>query len=579
MPIKLKQPKRRNFIILLILITVNLAVFLPSMNGDFLWDDKYFISDNPYILAPDFLQHLLITPFGGLSGMDENSIRLDRSRQFYRPFSSLSYWLDLKTWGFNPAGFHLTNILLHMINTIILYFILLSIGFSRVTAFLSSLLFSLFPFHFENVSWISGRTDLLSFLFASLSVLFFIKFLKRKNYVLLALSSCLYLFSLLSKESNIFLIVIYFLIIYLKESRFKDTVILTIPYALSFLIWLILRSIALGSRAIVLSGRTILDFLSTIGFYFFRLVLPFNLSFTIDSYQVFQNAFYQILGGIITLLFVASAILILIKKLKDPQHALVLFSFYFLLLPSAVIIFFSSTVTFIAWRFLYLPSALLLSYLVFILFKKIKIKAIPIAVVALLCVLYAVEIYPKNKVFGNNETDFWLSFKNIEREDLIARFNIGVTYLPLDENKAMNVFNHIFSQKEHPFYRKYEAKIYEDLAQYYTFKKDFEKAETYFNKLRQIRSHQSQHFYFTYADFLAFQGKISEGEEIVTGMLDLFPENHLVLFHSAIFYMLIENYEKASQLLEKDYRLFPTRETLRFLKKLEEEKKNRLQTQ
>ena len=393
------------------------------------------------------------------------------------------------------------------------------------------------------------------------------------------LSSCLYLFSLLSKESNIFLIVIYFFIIYLREPKFKDTVILLTPFVLSFLTWLILRSLALGSRAIVFSARTFIDFLSTIGFYLFRIVLPFNLSFTVDSYQVFQNVFYQILGGIMTLLFIAAAILILIKKLKDPKHGLALFSFYLLLLPSAVIIFFSSTVTFIAWRFLYLPSALFLSYLVFTLFNKIKIKVVPIAIVALLCILYTVEIYPKNKVFGNNETGFWLSFKNIEREDLIARFNIGVTYLPLDENKAMHVFNNIFSQKEHPFYKKYEAKIYEDLAQYYTFKKDFEAAEKYFNRLRQIRRHQSQHFYFTYANFLAFQGKISDGEEIVTGMLDLFPENHLVLFHSAIFYMLIENYEKASELLEKDYRLFSTRETLRFLKKLEEEKKDRLQTQ
>jgi tetratricopeptide (TPR) repeat protein len=549
------------------------------MNGDFLWDDKYFISDNPYILAPHFLKNLMITPFGGLSGMDENSLRLDRSRQFYRPFSSLSYWLDLKIWGFNPAGFHLTNILIHTINTIILYFILLNIGFSRIASFLSSLLFSLFPLHFENVSWISGRTDILSFLFASLSILFFIKFLKRKNYVHIALSSLLYLFSLLSKESAIFLIVIYFFILYLREPKFKDVVIPSIPFALSFLAWLILRSVALGSRTLVYSGRTLIDFLSTIGFYFFRIVFPFNLSFTIDSYQVFNNVFYQIVGGILTLIFMISAILILIKKLKDPKHGLALFSFYLLLLPSVVIIFFSSTVTFIAWRFLYLPSALFLSYLVYILFKKIKVKVVPMAVVALLCVFFTAEIYPKNKVFGKNEADFWLSFKNIEREDLIARFNIGVTYLPLDENKAMYVFNNIFSQKEHPFYEKYESKIYEDLAQYYTYKKDFEMAEKYFNKLREIRKHQSQHFYFTYANFLAFQGKISDGEGIVTGMLNLFPENHLVLFHSAIFYMLIENYEKASELLKKDYRLFPTRETLRFLKKLKEEKKNTLQTQ
>jgi len=104
-------------------------------------------------------------------------------------------------------------------------------------------------------------------------------------------------------------------------------------------------------------------------------------------------------------------------------------------------------------------------------------------------------------------------------------------------------------------------------------------AQKYFNKLIETRRHQSQHFYFTYANYLAFQGKISEGERIVTGMLNLFPENHVVLLHSAIFYLIAENYEKATELLTKDYKLFPTRETLRFLKKLEEEKKaqNKLQ--
>jgi len=575
----LTQTKRLNLVILLILITVNLAVFLPSMNGDFLWDDKYFISENPYILSPHFLKNFLITPFGGLSGTDENSIRFDQSRQFYRPFSSFSNWIDLKIWGFNPAGFHLTNILIHTVNTIILYFILLNLGFSKIISFLSSLLFSLFPLHFENVSWISGRTDLLSFLFASLSILTFIKFIQRKNYIFLTLSSLLYLFSLLSKESAIFLIVIYFFVLYLREPKLKISVLHTIPFVLSFLAWVTLRSIALGFRTFEYSGRTLFDFLSTIGFYSFRIVFPFNLSFTVDSYQVFKNIFFQTVGGIITLIFILAAILILIKRLKDPKHGLALFSFYLLLLPSVVIIFSSSTVTFIAWRFLYLPSALFLSYLVYILFKKIKVKVVPV-VAAVLCVFYTAEIYPKNKVFGKNETDFWSSFKNIEREDLIAKFNVGVTHLPKDEKKAVDIFNNILmNQKDHHLFKRYEVRIYEDLAQYYTFKKNFPMADKYFNELLKIRRHQSQHFYFTYANFLAFQGKISDGERIVTDMLNLFPENHLVLFHSAIFYMLIENYEKASELLEKDYRRFPTRETLKFLKKLEEEKKKTLHAQ
>ena len=274
---------------------------------------------------------------------------------------------------------------------------------------------------------------------------------------------------------NIFLAYILIWIICYQIEKFKFWLVqLTCLLENDIMIWLILRSIALGFGTFEYSGRTLIDFLSTIGFYFFRIVFPYNLSFTVDSYQVFQNVFYQILGGIITLLFIVSAALLLTKRSKDPKHILALFSFYLLLLPSIVIIFSSFTVSFIAWRFLYLPSALFLSYLVYILLNKIKVKTVPVVAVALLCVFYTAELYPKNKAFGKDETEFWLSFENIEREDLIAKFNIGVTYLPKDEKKAVDIFHNILmTQKEHHLFKRYEVRIHEDLAQYYTFTKNF----------------------------------------------------------------------------------------------------------
>lgn len=565
--------RAQDFILILILITANLAVFLPSMNGDFLWDDKYFISENPNILSRGFLKSFLITPFGGTIGTDENSRRLERLMQFYRPLTCLSYWLDCKIWGFNPAGFHLTNILFQIANTLILYFVLLNLGLNRIASFFSCLLFSVFPFHFENVSWISGRTDLLSFLFAAFSLLFFIRFLPRKKYLFLILSSLFYLCSLLSKENNIFLIVIYFFILYWKEPKFKNLIIQVIPFGISFLIWATLRSIALGYLSLGHSGRTLLDFFSTIGFYSTKLLFPFNLSFTVDSYRIFKNLPCQILGMMATLLFILSVFFLLKKKQKIPIPALMIFSFYILLLPSVILIFSATTASFIAWRFLYLLSALFVCYLVYVLLKTLKQKSVSTILILLLFFLYAVEIHPKNKTFGKSETDFWLSFKNIEREDIMAKFNIGVAWLPKDEKKALEIFNDIISHREHYSHLLYEIRICEELAQYYTFKKNFPAAEAYFKKLLELQSFQSQHFHFTYAFFLAFQGKTSEGEKIVIGMLNMFPLNHLILLNAARFYILTENYERARELLTKDYNLFPTREGLLLLKRLEQEKK------
>lgn len=565
----MKQKQRLHFILILALVAVNLFVFLPSMDGDFLWDDRYFISENPNLLGPHFLERFLTGPFGGFSGLDENSKRLDRIRQFYRPLSSFSYWLDLKIWGLNPASFHFTNILMHTLNVIILYFILINLGLSSLSCFFGALLFSVFPLHFENVSWISGRTDLLSFLFASLSVLFFLKFLRRERYSFLVLSSFLLFFSLFAKENSLLLFVIYFFLLLRRESKLKDFFLLIFPYCLSFLGWLILRGIALGSIAFEFSGRTLFDFFSVVGFYTCRIIFPLNLGVTIDSYEVFKNILFLIAGFFVSLFFVVSAFYLLKKsKIKSP-FIVAFFSFYLLLLPSAVIIFSSSTVSYMAWRFLYAPSAVVLSFLAFFLFKKIKYGPIPVVLVSLLVLLYAQEIYPKNKLFGNSETDFWLGIKKVEREGSIAKVNIGLQYLPKDEKRAVEIFNSVLVQKNHHLYEVVETRICEELATYYTFKRDFSMAEQYFNRLLKRYENQSQNFLFNYSYFLALTGKMEEGEQIIQRLLRVFPENHLVLIHSAKFYVLLEDHQEASKLLEKDYKLFRTKDTLRSLQELQ----------
>ena len=216
----MEKKTRLTIIFILVYLAAILFIFLPAMEGDFLWDDKLFISENPNILGRTFLKSFLISPFGGNVGLDENSVLLNRIMQFYRPMTSLSYWLDFKVWWLNPAGFHLTNILIHLLNTILLYIILLQLGVRRIPAFMSGLLFALFPLHFENVSWITGRTDLLSFFFVALSVLLFISYFKKEKYLSLLVSSVFLLLALLSKENSLMIIVIYFIFVWQKGIRY-----------------------------------------------------------------------------------------------------------------------------------------------------------------------------------------------------------------------------------------------------------------------------------------------------------------------------------------------------------------------
>jgi hypothetical protein len=549
-------------------LTVNLFIFLPSMSGDFVWDDKDFISENSTLLGARFLQDFWRSPFGGFSGIDDNSIRIDRGRQFFRPLTSLSYWLDLKLWGLNTAAFHLTNILLQVINSILLLFILLRVGLGRGPAFAGAILFSVFPPHFENVAWISGRTDLLSFLFAALSVLSFLSFLKKRGPAWLVLSALFFWGGLLAKENVFLLPCLFLLVLWKRGTKAKDLLLALSPFVLSAALWFWLRAMAFGHGAPTLSGRTILDLFSTLGFYTARLVFPFGLTVTVDSASVFANPVYTALGGLVAGLFAVSILLVLDRKRENIAAPFLLAATILFMLPSIAVIFSSLTLSLVAWRFLYLPSAPFVAGLAHFSFRLVRPRVVVYTFLGLLTIAYAVEIYPKSDLFGRDETGFWLGIKRVEREDLIARFNIAIKTLPQDEKKALRIFDQILAAKAHPLYSMWQTRIYEELAIYYAFQRDFTKAEYYFGELSRRPGGQSLHSTLNYSYYLAFAGKREEGERIVLDLVKRYPQNHFVLTRAAKFYLIVEDYPRAAELYGRDYSIFHNEQTKKLLEEL-----------
>ena len=564
-----EDPRRSLLIFILLLLTVNLFIFLPSMSGDFLWDDKYFISENSNLLGARFLLDFWRSPFGGFSGTDDNSIRIDRGRQFYRPLTSLSYWLDFKLWGLNPAAFHLTNILLQGINSVLLLFILLWLRLGSVPSFAGALLFSVFPPHFENVAWISGRTDLLSFLLAALSALSFAAFLKKKRRAWLILSALFFLGGLLAKENVFLLPCLFLMVLWRRGTKAKDMLAVSYPFVVGAALWFFLRAMAFGHGAPALSGRSLPDFFSTVGFYTARLVIPFGLTVTVDSAPVFANSGYIALGVLITALFTVSLILVLDRKRWIAGVPLLLSATILFMLPSIAVIFSSLTLSLIAWRFLYLPSAVFVAGLAHFTFRSVRSRAVACTLLGILAIGYAVETYPKSGLFGRDETGFWLGIKRVEREDLIARFNVAIKTLPQDEKKALQIFDRILAAKAHPLYPMWQARIYEELAIYYAFQRDFAKAEYYFGELSKRPGGQSLHSTFNYSYYLAFAGKRVEGESIVLDLVGRYPQNHFVLTRAAKFYLIVKDYPRAADLYARDYRLFRNEQTEKLLEELQ----------
>jgi tetratricopeptide (TPR) repeat protein len=138
----------------LLLIGVTVALYGKILGHDFLvnWDDPLYVTDNEAIrgFSGEHLKLALTQFYGGN----------------YAPLPILSYLGDFMLWGgLKPAGFFFTNLLLHALNGLMFYFLLVKLSGSRLWGFVAALLFLAHPVQVESVAWISQRKNLLSMFF------------------------------------------------------------------------------------------------------------------------------------------------------------------------------------------------------------------------------------------------------------------------------------------------------------------------------------------------------------------------------------------------------------------------------
>lgn len=181
------RPGRKLLCILLVIVPF--CVFLNSLYSGFVYDDIGVIEENFFIRSLQNLPKLFSKEYFRLA-----------NELSYRPVVTLSYFLDYAVWRLNPFGYHLTNVILHTINSVLLYTLLLRLIRLRSVAFFPAMLFSIHPCVTEAVNAISYREDIFAALFIFLSCLC-LTVSKKKVYYALSLLS--YLISLFSKETAI----------------------------------------------------------------------------------------------------------------------------------------------------------------------------------------------------------------------------------------------------------------------------------------------------------------------------------------------------------------------------------------
>lgn len=158
---------------------------------------------NNYFLSDDFAQ------IGKILGGDFSVTWGQEYGGFFRPLFIFSYIVDSRFWGAHPFGYHLTNVILHGVNSWLVFrlgralFSDVRVRIGNRVSLAAAVLFLFHPSHTEAVSWISGRADLIATLFVLLSLWAYLAFAKQRHTLLLMAALLSFSLALLAKESAI----------------------------------------------------------------------------------------------------------------------------------------------------------------------------------------------------------------------------------------------------------------------------------------------------------------------------------------------------------------------------------------
>ena len=397
-------------ILYIILAVISFGIYANSLNNEFVFDDE------SVIVGYTPLQELSSIPkfftaeegFHKVIGM------------YYRPIVSTTYALDYAIWGLKPSGFHLTNVIIHTIASLILFLILMKLfgdyEYGQISSFLGTLIFAVHPIHTEAVSWVSGRTDSLATLFIFLSFLFYIKYRDGENNKYLLISLFAYLLALLSKEMAVTLpvIIILFDFIYRKKDFkwIKKNILSYVYFAVLTILFIlarfyVLRDVVDRTNYFYFHGKDSMtvfySMIQTIPVYFRLLFVPINLLYHYNGVIPDSSSFTD-MRALFSLIFLV--ILIFVAVITYKKQNVISFSISFFLISLFPVMNIVPTMNFMAERFLYITSflvSLLIAYY-FSVYLNNKNKNIIISISVIVILLFGYLTFQRNFDWKTNET-------------------------------------------------------------------------------------------------------------------------------------------------------------------------------
>ena len=176
---------RRNTLAVLALGLLVAVSYFPTTQAGFVWDDMVF-TEEPVVHKASGLWQIWFSP------------RDLKQEGHYWPLVYTTFWLEHKLWGLAPLGYHIVNVLLHFVNVLLVWRLLLRLAVPGAWAIAA--VFAVHPLHVESVAWVIERKDLLSALFYLTAVLTWLRFVEAPQWGRYVLTLALFVAGLLSKS-------------------------------------------------------------------------------------------------------------------------------------------------------------------------------------------------------------------------------------------------------------------------------------------------------------------------------------------------------------------------------------------
>lgn len=459
-----KQKKyRKDTFSYIILSILSVIIFCNSLGNAFVYDDSATIVNNTLIKSWENFYTIFSFNYFILSG-----------ELSYRPIVTLSYFIDYSLWGLNPLGFHLTNVLLQVWNTLLFYTLLKRIaalgdcqnlmndlalnrssfasntkwdsdaGFPEnykqvfkvnIFAFVSALLFATHPILTEAVNSISYREDLFAAFFFLISFILFLKIDDKSLYgvkylLYYAGSLCSYALALFSKEMAVTLpvLMVLFTIFYSSPGNAFREVIkrvkgIYIGYFIITIFYLMIQFVLFRHTHVKLdqTRQSLCVMLKVLALYIKLLFLPLNL-----------NADYvvpPITAGVTSLIVsicIVITVAILIARLckSNKQYGFFILWFFITLLPVSNIIPIGNIM---AERYLYIPIMGFLGAVGTLIQNCNARRSITILSFGIVIIIFGCMGIYRNGIW-HDEFTLWHSTSQREPNSARAHHNLGVVH-------------------------------------------------------------------------------------------------------------------------------------------------------